>query len=159
MSNLALPEESQEEEKKQSIEPPIANPPKQQLFEEGYNPSHFQDPELAKKLFQCGLCQKVARKAVELSCDDHGDDEKLPIYCELCLSKYLKENNGRCPVSKNPKATYDRSRSSRREILHLNVICPNSKDQLRTWIVSHPRSILPRIVAIAWIVHGEMCPT
>ncbi len=118
-----------EQEEKKSLEPGI--PSEQHTIEEGYEPSLFQDPELAKKLFSCGLCLKVARKAVELSCPSHEEDLKLSIFCETCLCKYLKENNGKCPATDHPNATYDKNRSLRRQILSMDVICPHTKPQFR----------------------------
>ncbi len=114
-------------ESHQDIVHNVPSPPQQ-----GYDPSCLKDPELAKRLFCCGLCHKVARKAVELSCAHHEDDLKLSVYCETCLSSYLQQNDNKCPATHHPKATYDISRALRRQILSLDVICPHAKPQFRT---------------------------
>ncbi len=98
-------------------------------FEElrGYDFDCLKDPEAAKKLYSCGLCEKLARKAVELSCPPHDEDLTISLYCETCLKSHLLSNNNLCPSTKHPNASYEASRSSRRHILSLELFCPNGR--------------------------------
>ncbi len=97
----------------------------------GYDFSMLKDPEVARKIFEsarCGICKKLPRKVVELSCDNHQDDMELPVYCEGCIQSYMAKNNNQCPCSHHPNATYHRNRALRKQISSLEVICPNSEN-------------------------------
>ncbi len=102
----------------------------QEIESKGYDFDSLKDPQVAKKLYKCGLCRKMARKAVELSCPAHDEDLVSSIYCEKCLKSHLSANNNLCPSTKHPNATYEASRAVRRQILSLEVVCPHGKGHM-----------------------------
>ncbi len=68
----------EEEESKEQVSHPL----------HGYDFSILKDPQTAKKMSgcaKCGICHKLARKVVELSCSAHEDDLEAPVYFEICL--------------------------------------------------------------------------
>ncbi len=115
---------------------------------EGYDISTAKDPEVAKKLLECakcGICHKLARKVVELSCEQHSEDLEVPVYCEGCLKSYMAKNNNQCPSTHHPNASYHLNRPLRRQIAFLEVVCPNSDKQQSNEQLRVPFSLRDRV--------------
>ncbi|ETO04705.1 hypothetical protein RFI_32693, partial [Reticulomyxa filosa] len=76
------------------------------------------------KNLQCLLCSQIANNAMELTCDEHEEQEGTLVIGEQCLMKYLKENNNKCPIGKHGTCNYVKGRTARKYICDLKVICP-----------------------------------
>ncbi|ETO02180.1 hypothetical protein RFI_35256, partial [Reticulomyxa filosa] len=70
------------------------------------------------------LCSQIANNAMELTCDEHEEQEGTLVIGEQCLMKYLKENNNKCPIGKHGTCNYVKGRTARKYICDLKVICP-----------------------------------
>eukprot|EP01084_Bolivina_argentea_P014336 26771_1 len=76
--------------------------------------------------FKCKKCQQICKNAVELGCDH--DDNEIDLYCSICLKNIIKLNDNKCPInSKHINPQIQSNRSSRKQILNLKVMCPNSE--------------------------------
>ncbi len=96
-----------------------------------YDFSCLKDPEVAKKMLSCGLCKKLAKDAVELTCSQHLELLVISVFCEGCLTSYLSENNNLCPFTKHPNPTYAPQRTVRIQVLSLEVFCPHGNSHKR----------------------------
>ncbi|ETO00470.1 hypothetical protein RFI_36974, partial [Reticulomyxa filosa] len=72
----------------------------------------------------CCLCNQIASNAMELQCDEHENSEHIHLIGEDCLQKYLKQNNGKCPVQHHDTCNFAKSKTARQQISELLVICP-----------------------------------
>ncbi len=111
----------------------------------GHNYSLLEDPSSAQK-YKCGLCEQLARDAVEISCPDHEVNDSTTeafstIYCQNCLEKYLLENDGNCPINQHEDATFHPSKFIRREIMQVIVKCPRTS-KLRLTLQKREHSTL-----------------
>ena len=68
----------------------------------------------------------MSRNAVEVTCNEHKEDENIHVYCEWCLKSYLNANKDACPINNNHKCTFNANRYMRVQILKLKVRCPNA---------------------------------
>ncbi len=87
------------------------------------------DADSAKE-YSCKQCGLLCRDAVEMSCEAHsgddGDSEDLVIFCESCVTDFLAQNNGKCPLTNHPNATFQRTKAMRRIISNVIVRCPKA---------------------------------
>ncbi len=100
---------------------------------DGHNPDLFVDLESLKQ-WLCYICKKVAKDAVELSCEAHEDDESADgcTFCQNCLQSHI-DSHKTCPIGNHPNPTFERTLYIRKQILKAIVKC------LRT-INSQPQS-------------------
>eukprot|EP01083_Nonionella_stella_P208330 756096_1 len=74
--------------------------------------------------YECKECHNICCDAVELSCDH--DDDEIDLYCEVCLNEAISSNNNACPINKTHNPSIQSNRSIRRQIMKLQVHCPES---------------------------------
>ncbi|ETO05275.1 hypothetical protein RFI_32119, partial [Reticulomyxa filosa] len=79
------------------------------------------------KDYLCRICHKLANNALELSCKEHESNDEVFVVGESCLQKYLKENNGRCPISNHTSCEYQKSVSVRKQISKMAIYCPKQQ--------------------------------
>ncbi len=84
------------------------------------------------KLYECQECNLLAKVPVELTCEEHMDDEgsdddsspQFLVFCEGCLTSKLKQNGGRCVRQNHPNPQWQRSVAVGRSTNRLIVRCP-----------------------------------
>ncbi|ETO15265.1 hypothetical protein RFI_22099 [Reticulomyxa filosa] len=76
------------------------------------------------KDFLCRICHKIANNALELCCKEHEKNDEAYIVGESCLQRYLKENNGKCPITNHNSCDFQKSVSIRKQISKIQVLCP-----------------------------------
>ncbi|ETO28217.1 hypothetical protein RFI_08914 [Reticulomyxa filosa] len=76
----------------------------------------------------CCLCNQIANNAMELHCDEHENADHIYLVGEECLQKYLKQNNGKCPIQRHDHCEFSQNKSLRKLVSELLVICPRQFD-------------------------------
>eukprot|EP01084_Bolivina_argentea_P078656 142741_1 len=89
----------------------------------GWNISLFEDVNKIS-ICLCAHCGAVCCDTVELGCDHNEDD--IFLYCHICLSELIKNNDNKCMISGHNNPPLDAARSIRRQISKAIVICPYS---------------------------------
>eukprot|EP01084_Bolivina_argentea_P014337 26773_1 len=75
--------------------------------------------------YKCQSCGNICKDCVELGCDHQDND--IELYCNNCLKILINLNNSTCPInSKHKNPIISSNRAIRKQILKLQVICPNS---------------------------------
>ncbi len=111
----------------------------------GYNWDMVVDPSSSKPLFTCGQCKKLLKNAVDMSCQNHADDEESHSFCEKCVVTYMKANQNKCPVNNHENPTYVANLFIRKKVDQTKINCPrNLEIKLRD--ISHPPFPLFRIL-------------
>ncbi|ETO05775.1 hypothetical protein RFI_31621, partial [Reticulomyxa filosa] len=72
----------------------------------------------------CCICKQIVNHAMELHCDKHENVDQVYLVGEECLQKYLKQNNGKCPIQQHDYCKFSQSRSMAKVVSELSVICP-----------------------------------
>eukprot|EP01084_Bolivina_argentea_P308195 532842_1 len=89
----------------------------------GWNIALFEDTNKVSNCL-CAHCDAACCDAVELACEHK--DEDIFLYCKICLSEIVKDNDNKCMLSNHYNPPLDASRSNRRQILKAIVVCPYS---------------------------------
>ncbi|ETO06621.1 hypothetical protein RFI_30771 [Reticulomyxa filosa] len=76
----------------------------------------------------CCICNEIANNAMELHCDEHENADQVYLVGEQCLQNYLKQNNEKCPIEQHEYCEFSQSRSMRKLVSELLVICPRQFD-------------------------------
>ncbi len=95
------------------------------------------------KTYLCGICKGLCRNPLELSCEIHFSEPniEIPLYCERCLSKHLKKNGNKCPLTGHMGVESSPSPARvKRSIAHLIIFCPNG-DLLSFFVLSLPSTL------------------
>ncbi|ETO07483.1 WD-40 repeat protein, partial [Reticulomyxa filosa] len=79
----------------------------------------------------CCLCNQIANNAVELQCDEHENAEHAYLIGEECLHKYLRQNNGKCPIQQHEHCEFSKSKTIRQQISELLIVCPRQYNFLK----------------------------
>ncbi|ETO10693.1 hypothetical protein RFI_26682 [Reticulomyxa filosa] len=72
----------------------------------------------------CCLCNQIANNAMELHCNQHENADKVYLIGEECVQKYLKQNNGKCPIQQHDHCEFSQNKIVRKFVSELLVICP-----------------------------------
>ncbi|ETO03547.1 Serine/Threonine protein kinase, partial [Reticulomyxa filosa] len=76
----------------------------------------------------CRVCNQIANNAVELQCGEDESVEHAYLYGEECLQTYLKQNDGKCPIHQRNCFNHSKSKTVRKMVSELLVICPRQYD-------------------------------
>ncbi|ETO36606.1 hypothetical protein RFI_00457, partial [Reticulomyxa filosa] len=76
------------------------------------------EPERLETLICC-LCDQIANNGMELCCDEHENVDQIYLVGEECLQKYLKQNNGKCPIQQHDYCEFSQNRIVRKLISEL----------------------------------------
>ena len=74
-------------------------------------------------MYRCG---NICNIAVELTCNQHEDEEDLIMFGKYCLKNYLSKNSNKCPIGAHNNPTHSNNKFTIKRINKLHVICPNS---------------------------------
>eukprot|EP01084_Bolivina_argentea_P014338 26774_1 len=95
-----------------------------QSEEKGWNCALFINKDKLSD-YKCKSCNNICKDCVELACEH--DDIDIELYCNYCLKTLIANNNQTCPInSKHINPDTQSNRAIRKQILKLQVMCPNS---------------------------------
>ncbi|ETO24896.1 hypothetical protein RFI_12262 [Reticulomyxa filosa] len=97
---------------------------------ECYNKSWISLTNEAQRLntLICCICNQIVNNAMELNCGEHENEEQVCLVREECLQKYLKQNNGKCPIQQHDHCEFLQGKTMRKLMSELLVICPRQFD-------------------------------
>eukprot|EP01084_Bolivina_argentea_P263745 446515_1 len=80
----------------------------------------------------CTECGNVCVDPASLDCiqhknDSQNDDDLDDLYCHLCLTELIKQNDGKCPISQHKQPIVRKNKRTKKLILTQNAICPYSQ--------------------------------
>ncbi|ETN99017.1 hypothetical protein RFI_38469, partial [Reticulomyxa filosa] len=67
----------------------------------------------------CCICNQIANNAMELHCDEHENVDQIYLVGEQCLQKYLKQNNGKCPIQQHEHCKFSQIKTARKFVSEL----------------------------------------
>ncbi|ETO20632.1 keratin, type II cytoskeletal 1-like isoform 6 [Reticulomyxa filosa] len=88
----------------------------------------------------CCICNQIANNAMELHCDEHETADQVYLIGEQCLQKYLKQNNGKCPIQQHDYCEFSQNKTVRKsvsELLDNQMKGQNQKEDGENWSESN----------------------
>ncbi len=88
--------------------------------------------------YACGICGLLCREVVELICSQHAEDdedddgdeeEKLHIYCKVCIEQFSASNGNKCPLTGHSDCKWQKGVTVGKMISRLKIRCPRTLQQ------------------------------